>query len=178
MPGLIKTSHSTTRHLCTAIKSLHRPDIPLEWSEDPRSLKASQADWVLTYRQRPSVLDHTYVGGGRILHADDVVTGVDMENFAGDAARHGRQEVDGALADLLDGHRATQRRVVFVPPQYVPKVADAGGGERFDRAGRDRVDANALFAQVGREIANAGLERSLGDAHDIIVRHPLFRAII
>jgi hypothetical protein len=36
-----------------------------------------------------SVLDHTYVRGGRVLHPDDMVTGVDVDNFAGDAARHG-----------------------------------------------------------------------------------------
>src|SRR3984957_13747007 len=99
---------------------------------------------------QPSVLDHTYIRRGRVLHADDMVARVDMENFAGDAARHRRQEINRALADLLDGHRAAQGRVVFVPPQYVTEVADAGGGERLDRAGRDRVDANALLAQIGR----------------------------
>jgi hypothetical protein len=33
----------------------------------------------------PSILDHTYVRRRRILHADDMVARVDMENFAGDA---------------------------------------------------------------------------------------------
>src|ERR1700678_970598 len=98
------------------------------------------------YRNRPSVLDHAYIRRSRIFHADDVVARVDMKNFAGDAARHGRQEEDRALADLLDRHRTAQGRIVLVPPQYVAEVADAGGGERLDRAGRDRVDADALFA--------------------------------
>src|ERR1700722_4970736 len=117
------------------------------------------------WRHESSVLGHRYVWGGRILHAHDVVTRVDMDNFAGDAARHGRQEVDRAVADLLDRDRASQGRVEFVPPEYVAEVADARGGERFDRASRDRIDANALLAQVGREVANARLERRLSDPH-------------
>jgi len=48
-----------------------------------------------------------------------------LVHLASDAARHGRQHIDRAVADLLDGDRATQRRVVLVPPQYVTEVADA-----------------------------------------------------
>jgi hypothetical protein len=36
-----------------------------------------------------SVLDHRQVRGGRVFHPDDMVSGVDVDNFAGDAARHG-----------------------------------------------------------------------------------------
>src|SRR5579863_8257322 len=107
----------------------------------------------------PSVLDHRQVRGGRVLHAHDMVAGVDVDDLAGDPAGHRRQEIDRAVADLLDRDRAAQGRIVFVPPQDIAEVADAGGGERFDRAGRDRVDADPLLAEVGGEIADARLQR-------------------
>ncbi len=50
------------------------------------------------------------VGRGRIFHADDMVAGVDMEDFAGHAARHGRQQIDRAFSNLFDRDRAPQRR--------------------------------------------------------------------
>src|SRR6185437_5889955 len=103
----------------------------------------------------PSVLDHRQVPGRRVLHADDVVAGVDVHDLAGDAAGHRGEEVDRAVADLLDRDRAAQGRIVLVPPQDIAEVADAGGGEGLDRAGRDRIDPNPLFAEVGGEIADA-----------------------
>ena len=75
-------------------------------------------------------------------------------------------------------HGAAQRRVELVPLQDVAEIADAGGRERLDRAGRDRVDADVLLAQVLGEIAHARFERRLGHAHDVVVRHHLFRAVI
>ena len=44
------------------------------------------------------------------------------------------------------------------------------------RAGRDRVDADALAAEVDRQIAHRRLERRLGDAHDVVVRRHLLGA--
>ena len=42
-------------------------------------------------------------------------------------------------------------------------------GQRLDRPGRDAVDADALGAEAGREVAHAGLERRLGQAHRVVV---------
>ena len=50
--------------------------------------------------------------------------------------------------------------------------------KRLDRARRNGVDADVLGAEIGREIAHRGLERGLGDAHDIVVRHPFLGAVI
>ena len=36
----------------------------------------------------------------------------------------------------------------------------------------------AFSPEIGREIADARLERRLGDAHDVVVRHPLLGAIV
>ncbi len=44
--------------------------------------------------------------------------------------------------------------------------------------GRDGVDANAVLAEVGREIAHAGLQRRLGHAHHVVVRHHLLGAVV
>ena len=64
-----------------------------------------------------------------VLHAHDMVARIDMQDFAGHATRHRRQEVDGALADFLGGHGAAERRVIFVPAQDIAEVADPRGGE-------------------------------------------------
>ena len=44
--------------------------------------------------------------------------------------------------------------------------------------GRDRVDADALRPELGGEVADGGLERGLGDAHDVVVLHHLLGAVI
>ena len=53
-----------------------------------------------------------------------------------------------------------------------PEAGDAGGGESTDGAGGDRVHADVLvvLTEVEREIADAGLEGGLGDAHDVVPR--------
>jgi hypothetical protein len=35
-----------------------------------------------------------------------------------------------------------------------------------------------LLAEIGGQIAHAGFERGLGDAHHVVVRHPLLGAVI
>src|SRR5262245_21444837 len=70
-------------------------------------------------------LHHGDVGGGFVLHADDVVASIDMEDLAGDAAPEIGQEIKRAGADVLDRHRAPERRVVLVPFENVAEVGDA-----------------------------------------------------
>src|SRR3984957_18060775 len=89
-----------------------------------------------------------------MLHADDVIAGVDMVDFAGDAARHVGERIGAGLPDFLDGDIAAQRRVILIPLQDIAEVADAGGGERLDRPRRDGVDADVLYAEVGGELAH------------------------
>ena len=84
------------------------------------------------------------------------------------------QQIERGAADVVERGVALQGRVVLVPFQDVAEVADAGGGERLDRTGRDCVDPDAGAAEVDREVAHARLERSLGHAHDVVVgRDPL-----
>ncbi len=113
-----------------------------------------------------------------MLHADDVVAGIDVMDLAGDAARQVGEEIHRRVADLVDRHGAAQRRVVLVPAEDVAEVADAGRRQRLDRPGRDGVDADVLAAEVGGEIAHRRFQRRLGDAHDVVVRHPFLGAVI
>ena len=82
------------------------------------------------------------------------------------------------LADFVDRHVPLERRVVLVPFEDVAEIADAGGRQRPDGPRRDRVAANPTGAQVDGDVADAGLERCLGHAHDVVVRHHLFGAVI
>ena len=50
-------------------------------------------------------------------------------------------------------------------------IADAGTGERADWPCRNGVHANVLRSKISGKIAYAGFQSSLGDTHDIIVRH-------
>src|SRR3712207_8836119 len=53
--------------------------------------------------------------------------------FRSHAAGHVGHQIGGRLADLLDGDRAAQRRVVLVPLENVAEVADAGGDRKSTR---------------------------------------------
>ena len=69
-------------------------------------------------------LAHRDVRRVGVLHADDMIAGVDVMYFAGDAARHVGEQIRGRLADILDGDVAAQRRVVLVPFENVAEIAD------------------------------------------------------
>ena len=60
-----------------------------------------------------------------MLHADDVVAGIDVQNLPGYAAGHRREQIDRALPDFVDRDGAPQWRVVLVPFQDVTEIADA-----------------------------------------------------
>ena len=58
------------------------------------------------------------------------------------------------------------------------ETADAARGQRVDRTGADAIDADFFWAEIVRQVARAGFERGLGHAHDVVMRHDFFRAII
>src|SRR5690606_11990199 len=122
--------------------------------------------------------DDRDVGRVHRFHADHVIAGIDVMNLAGDAARQVAQEIEAGAADVVDRDVALERRIVLVPFQNVAEIADPGGGERLDRPGRYGVDADLLAAEVDGEIAHRRLERRLGHAHDVVVRHDPLGAVI
>ena len=90
---------------------------------------------------------------------------------AGDAGAEVGHQVERGAADVGELDVAAQRRGLARHPVDVAGTADHRAGERPHRAGRDGVDAHALRAEVGREVAYAGLERGLGDTHHVVRRH-------
>src|SRR5438874_8579047 len=83
---------------------------------------------------------------------------VDVRNLAGDRAGQIGEIKRGDVADLVARHVAPKRRVLFDEMQDLGETADARGGEGFDRAGGDRIDANPFRTQRRSEITDIGLE--------------------
>src|SRR5882724_3731956 len=111
-------------------------------------------------------------------HADDVIAAVDVVNLAGDAGRQLAQEIESGAADIFGRDVALQRRVELVPFENIAKIADARRRQGLDRARGDGVDPDVLAAEVGGHIADAGFERRLGHAHDIVMRHHALGAVV
>ena len=104
------------------------------------------------------------LGSGLGLHhADHVIAGIDVMDFARDPAGEVRQQIKRGAPDLFGGHVAAQRRVQLVPFQDVAEIADAGGRQGLDRPRRDGIDPDVPVAQVRRQVAHARFERGLGD---------------
>jgi hypothetical protein len=94
---------------------------------------------------------------------------VDVGDFAGDAGRQIGQQEGGGVAHFFDGDVAAQRRVRGGKAQQLAEVLDARGGQGLDRAGRDAVGAHALLPSDFRQVAHAGFQRCLGQAHGVVV---------
>src|SRR5476651_292484 len=118
------------------------------------------------------------LGLGGLHHANDVIARIDMHDLTGHAAAEVGQQEQAGIADLLRRDVALERRIELVPLQDEREIADAGRRQRLDRTGRDGVDANALVAEIGREIAHARLEGCLGHAHDVVMRHHTLGAVV
>ena len=73
---------------------------------------------------------------------------------------------------------APQRRDVTELAVHRLEAGDAARGKGADRPGGDGVDADAVRAEVGREVAHARLERGLGDAHHVVVGNDLLGAVV
>ena len=73
---------------------------------------------------------------------------------------------------------AFQRRAGFVVLKHISEAADASRRQRVHRASTDAVDADLVRAKIVGEIAGAGFERGLGNAHDVVVRDDLFGAVV
>ena len=51
------------------------------------------------------------------------------------------------------------------------KAADAGGGQRLDRPGRNAIDPYPMRSNAAGQIAHRCLQAGLGQAHGVVVRH-------
>src|SRR5690606_33996973 len=107
-----------------------------------------------------------------------MIAGIDMMRLAAYPGAKVAEEIERRSADILDGHVATEGRIIFVPLQDIAEIADTGCGERLDRTGGDGVDADIVSAKLHREIAHRGLKPRFGDAHHIIMRDNPLRPVI
>ena len=97
-----------------------------------------------------------------------------MVHLTGDTARQRTQQVQARPPDLLQQQRAPQGR--RRPGIVVDRagVGDGTAGQGPHRTGGQRIDANAVRAEVGGEIPHAGFERGFGHTHHVVVRHDPF----
>ena len=64
-----------------------------------------------------------------------------------------------------------ERRALLEHVLHRREARDRARGERPNRPGRDRVDANRLLAEIPGEVPHRRVERRLRDAHHVVVRH-------
>src|SRR5271165_2376640 len=88
-------------------------------------------------------------------HRNDIVAGVDEMYLARNPRRKARQQIEGRPADLLDGDRAPERRMRALEIEHEAGVGDSGAGERPDRPGGDRIDADLPRAEISGQVAHA-----------------------
>ncbi|CEG09918.1 ABC-type oligopeptide transport system, periplasmic component [Afipia felis] len=96
--------------------------------------------------------------------------------LAGDTTRQIRQQIQRRAAQFVERDAAAERRMLLLERKHRARIANAGARQRAHRPRRNRVDANAIAAEIGGEITSRGLQRRLGDAHYIVIRHHAGRA--
>ena len=109
-----------------------------------------------------------------INHCNRVVAVINVQDFAGNGFAERRQQSQSGTADLFLRNVCLQRCVQFVPAQNLAEIADAGSGQRFNRAGGNRIDADFLLSHINRGITYRSFQRSFGNAHNIVVRQNTF----
>src|SRR5262249_62392766 len=88
----------------------------------------------------------------RLRHGDDVVAGIDEMDFARDAGRQIRQEIQTSSTQLLQGDASAKRRMFLLEGEHVARVGNAGASERTDRPSRYGIDPNLLRAEIDGKI--------------------------
>src|SRR5947199_24458 len=117
-------------------------------------------------------------GTGSLLHAHRVVPAVDVQRGPRDVLRAVPQHVRGCGADVLGVDVAVERRALLHDRLHRRETGDRPRGERAHRAGRDRVDAYVLLAQIPGEVLDRRVQGGLRDAHHVVVRHRALAAEI
>ena len=114
----------------------------------------------------------------RSSNAHGVKPAVDHQHFAGDAAAGRTEQEHRGVGDVAAVDGAAERRAIAIGLQNRREAGDARRGQRLDRAGGDRVDADVPRAEIGREVADGRFERGFGDAHHVVVREHALAAEI
>src|ERR1043165_2943436 len=122
-----------------------------------------------------SVCGRVHAAGASI---DDVITAVDIERLAGDQFCGIVRKKRGRGTDVVDADQAARRRFGFRLVEQRVEFRNSRRRACRERPGRDRMHADALGAELGRDVANGGFERRFGDAHDVVVLHHHLAAVI
>src|SRR5262245_1149501 len=97
----------------------------------------------------------------------DVEASVEVENFSRQIARRLGTEESGDVTHILLLDVTVQGGHLLDQFEHGIDVTDAAGGERAQRACRDAVHTHVVWAEVPGKVANRGLKRGLGDAHEV-----------
>jgi hypothetical protein len=96
---------------------------------------------------------------------------IDVGDLGADAGRQFGQQESGRIADVVDRHITSDRRLGGELAEQLAEIFDAGRSQRLDRPGRDAVDPHSLAAHGLRQVAHARLQAGLGESHGVVVRH-------
>ena len=100
---------------------------------------------------------------------DDVVTAVHVQRFAGDESCGIMCQECSGKAYVIDADETVGRRFGFRLLQQVIEFRDAQGGSSGKRPRRDRVDADTLRTEFGRDIAHCAFQCCLRNSRDIVM---------
>src|SRR4030095_15916400 len=112
------------------------------------------------------------------LHAHGFVAAVHINYLAGDGRRARAGEEDARLAELIRVATAFERRMLLIVLEHEAKSSNSARGERLHWAGADAINPNFLRSEVVSKVASGSLERSLGNAHHVVMGNDLDGTIV
>ena len=96
---------------------------------------------------------------------------IDVGDFACDTGSEVGKHEGGYVADFFDRDITTQGSVLCDEVQQDIEVANAAGSDRFDRTGRNGIDADAFLAKGLSHVTDTGFQRGFCQTHRIVVRN-------
>src|SRR5262249_16416689 len=109
---------------------------------------------------------------------DDVVSTIDVKRFSGDEPSGIVREKCRRRADIIDADETTSRSFALGLFDQLVEFRNAGSSARRERARRDRVNPDALWAQFSSHVAHGTLQRGFGPPHDVVVFYTHLAAVV
>ena len=103
----------------------------------------------------------------------DVVSRVDVKDFAGDTVGVGAQEVGSGASDFFVRYAATEGGYIIVVLLHFPNPG-SDPCEGFQRASGDAVDSDTLGSHVVGEVSDGRVEGGFADPHNVVARNAFF----
>src|SRR5207244_5165425 len=109
-------------------------------------------------------------GNGYRTH-DRVESAVHVVDLAGHPGRQVGQQKRRYVTHVPCRDVSPQWRTLLDVLEDLAESRYPARRESLDRPGRDGVDANAFWSEARSQIAHAGLEARLGEAHGVVARN-------